>query len=270
MIGKGLLPANDGQVQHGAVGFFDATAAGNFLTEMSVSVGQPEAQKVFNISRSQFDVMRKWGVIVPVSVGSGAQPRYSLIALKEFRRQLLRQAVPIRHLNQSQTDIQTAARKAVCSTGEIVTLIIEGKLGFVGFTSDQRSYRNLVVDVPEVMSTLKTDIVEGLTKQELKSLLGVNDCVIKWLCDSGYLPLRKSRSPTSRKPQSVVRQEDLDSFNMHYVTLRNLARQSKFNSQRLKSVLNQALVEPLDRSNENGRNIYRRRDAEFTLSKIPV
>ena len=112
-------------------------------------------------------------------------------------------------------------------------------------------------------------VVAGLTKQKLKRLLGVNGCVIKWLCDNGYLPLRKSRSPTSRKSRSVVKQEDLDSFNLCYVTLRNLAQQSKFNPQRLKSILQQALVESLDWSNKNGRNIYHRRDVEYILSRAP-
>lgn len=269
LIEEKFLPADDGQIQHGAMGFFDAIAADDFLREASASVGQPQAQKVFNMSRSQFDVMRQWGFIVPVTVGARAKPRYSLIALKEFRHRLTRQAVPVRHLGQSHADIQTAARKVVCSTGEIVTLIIEGQLDWIGFTNGQRTYRNLVVDVDEVMSKLHTTVVDGLTKKELKGLLGVNDCVIKWLCDSGYLPLRKSRSPISRKSQSVVRQEDLDNFNRRYVTLRNLARQSKFNSQRLKSMLKKASVEPLDRSNENGRNIYRRRDIEHVLNMVP-
>lgn len=125
LIEEGFLPVDDGKIQNGAVGFFDAIAADEFLMETSVSVGQPEAQKVFNISRSQFDVMRKWGFIVPVTVGARAKPRYSLIALKKFRHRLLKQAVPIRHLRQSHADIQTAARKAVCSTGEIVALILE-------------------------------------------------------------------------------------------------------------------------------------------------
>lgn len=265
-----FLPDDDGQIQHGAVGFFDAVAADKFLRDTSVSVGQPQAQKVFNISRSQFDVMRKWGFIVPVSVGARAKPRYSLIALKELRHRLLRHAVPIRHLETSHADIQTAARKAVCSTGEIVTLILENRLDWIGFTGGQRSYRNLVVDVDEVMSKLKTTVVEGLTKKELKSLLGVNDCVIKWLCDEGYLPLRKSRSPTSRKSRSVVRQGDLDSFNRQYMTLRNLARQTRFNSYRLKSMLKQASVEPLDSSNKNARNIYRSGDVESALKGFGI
>ncbi len=208
------------------------------------------------------------GNTIIAGAGARAKPRYSLIALKEFRHRLMRQAVPVRHLGRSHADIQIAARKAVCSTGEIVTLIVEGGLDWVGFTNGQRTYRNLVVDVDEVMSKLHTTVVAGHTKKEMKSLLGVNDCVIKWLCDSGYLPLRKSRSPTSRKSQSVARQEDLDSFNLRYVTLRNLARQSKFNSQRLKPMLKQASVEPLDRSNENGRNIYRREIVEQFLNKI--
>ena len=109
-----------------------------------------------------------------------------------------------------------------------------------------------------------------LTKKELKSLLGVNDCVIKWLCDEGYLPLRKSRSPTSRKSRSVVRQADLDSFNRQYITLRNLARQSRFNSYRLKSMLKQASVAPLDGTNQHGRNIYAIRDVGHILPTTNV
>ncbi|MEP5196301.1 MAG: TniQ family protein [Roseobacter sp.] len=270
LIEEKFLPDDAGQIQHGAMGFFDAVAADKFLRETSVSVGQPQAQKVLNISRSQFDVMRKWGFIVPVSVGQRAKPRYSLIALKEFRHHLLRNAVSIRHLEPSQADIQSAARKAVCSTGEIVTLILENQLDWIGFTDGQRSYRNLVVDVDEVMSKLKTTVVEGLTKKELKSLLGVNDCVIKWLCDEGYLPLRKSRSPTSRKSRSVVRQADLDSFNRQYITLRNLARQTRFNSYRLKSMLKQASVAPLDGTKQHGRNIYAIRDVGHILPATNV
>lgn len=184
----------------------------------------------------------------------------------ELRHRLLRHAVSVRHLEISHADIQTAARKAICSTGEIVTLILENRLDWIGFTDGQRSYRNPVVDVDEVMSKLKITIVEGLTKKELKSLFGVNDCVIKWLCDEGYLPLRKSRSPTSRKSRSVVRQANLDSFNRQYITLRNLARQTTFNSYRLKSMLKQASVAPLDSTKQHGRNIYAIRDVGHILS----
>jgi len=270
LVEEKFLPKDDGQIQHGAVGFFDAVAADEFLRKASVSVGQPQAQKVFNISRSQFDVMRKWGFVMPTTIGGNAKPRYSLIELREFRHRLLRNAVPIKHLGPSHADIQTASRKAVCSSGEIMTLILEYQLDCLGYTRGQRSYRNLVVDVDEVMSKLKTTVVEGLTKKELKSLLGVNDCVIKWLCDEGYLPLRKSRSPTSRKTRSVVRQADLDSFSRQYITLRNLAQQTGINSHRLKSMLKQASVAPLDNYNQNGRKIYLIRDVRnfLTVTKV--
>jgi len=265
LIGEGFLPSDDGQVQHGAVGLFNAIDAEHFLNEASVSVGQPEAQKVFNMSRSQFDVMRKWGFILPVSSGTTAKPRYSLIALKQLRHRLLRNAVPIKKLENSHADIQTAARKAVCSAGEIVTLILEDDLDWVGVANGQRTYRNLVVDVGEIMTKLETTTVEGLSKQEMKGRLGVNDSVLKWLCDNGYLPLRKSRSPISRKSQSVVRQVDFNRFNEQFVTLRNFAREAGLSSHRAKSVLKQASIHPVDRSRGHGRNIYSYQDVKALL-----
>lgn len=34
-------------------------------------------------------------------------------------------------------------------------------------------------------------------------------------------------------------------------------------------MLKKASVEPLDRSNENGRNVYRRKDVEHVLNMVP-
>lgn len=260
LIEENFLPKDDGTVQHGAVGHFDAIAADDLLLEMSESFAQPEAQKLLNISRSQFDVMRKWGFIRPVTISKNAKPRYSRLALKRFRDQLLRGAVPVKQTRPSQVDLQTAARKVVCSTGEIIHLIIDGKLDFVGCLNGRRAIRYLVVDAAEVLSKLNTEVVEGIPKSELKKLLGVNDSVVKWLIDEGYLPIRKSRSQTSRKTMSIVRQEDFDRFNHEYVTLRNLAKEYDLSSKLVGSKLKSADVEPIDQSGGHGRNIYVRRE----------
>ena len=262
LIDEGFLPEDDGQVQHGAVGFFDAVAADEFLMETSESIGQPEAQKLFGISRSQFDVMRKWGFIRPVTISKHAKPRYSRLALKRFKKKLLRDAVSVQQAKPTQVDIQTAARKAVCSTAEIVHMIVDRKLNFVGCLHGRRSLRYLVVDADEVLSKLKTEVIEGVSKAELKSLLGVNDSVVKWLTENGYLPTQATRSQTSRKAMSVVRHEDYDCFDRKYITLRNLAREWGLSSQLSASKLLGSSVKPIDQSGGHGQKVYVRREVE--------
>ena len=85
----------------------------------------------------------------------------------------------------------------------------------------------------------------------------------------------KTRIGPSGADKSAVASDptDLEKYlvsNRQYITLRNLARQTRFNSYRLKSMLKQASVEPLDSSNRNGRNIYHCRDVETILTEVNV
>ncbi|SDF61196.1 hypothetical protein SAMN04488105_13521, partial [Salipiger thiooxidans] len=195
---EGFLQSPSGASRNDGEYLFDAELVRPLLINTSMSVCQGRAQRELGISRSQFDVMRKWGFVAPVSETAKAKPRYSVLAIREFRKKILRHAETVAVPEAGQSDLQTAARKVVCSTGEIVTLILSNHLKFVGCLPRQRNFGGLLVDVEEVRAKLAIPPDDGLTKPELQKRLHASYAMVKWLCDEGYLPLERSRSRASK------------------------------------------------------------------------
>ncbi|MCD1621003.1 hypothetical protein K7H20_23430, partial [Salipiger manganoxidans] len=241
---------------------FDAELVRPLLINTSMSVCQGRAQRELGISRSQFDVMRKWGFVGPVSETAKAKPRYSVLAIREFRKKILRHAETVEAPEAGQSDLQTAARKVVCSTGEIVTLILSNQLKFVGCLPRQRNFGGLIVDVEEVRAKLAIPPDDGLTKPELQKRLHASYAMVKWLCDAGYLPLERSRSSVSRKSQMIARRECVEAFCRSYTTLGFLAHASGSAVNSVRADLERCGVSPVVPDHPLGRRLYRKSDLQ--------
>jgi len=267
---EGFLQSPSGASRNDGEYLFDAELVRPLLINTSMSVCQGRAQRELGISRSQFDVMRKWGFVAPVSETAKAKPRYSVLAIREFRKKILRHAETVAVPEAGQSDLQTAARKVVCSTGEIVTLILGNQLEFVGCLPRQRNFGGLLVDVEEVRAKLAIPPDDGLTKPELQKRLHASYAMVKWLCDEGYLSLERSRSSVSRKSQMIARRECVEAFCKSYTTLGFLMHETGRAATAIRTQLERRGVFPVLPDHPLGRRLYRQSDLRGCSSFAPT
>src|SRR3982074_806346 len=84
-------------------------------------------------------------------------------------------------------DIPTVARRARCSAVEIVRLIQEEKLSWIGRRPGVRGFLSVLVDLDEVRPLATGEALRGLTIGQTVSKLHTNDRVMKGLIRVGAI-----------------------------------------------------------------------------------
>jgi hypothetical protein len=90
-------------------------------------------------------------------------------------RRLLDGAKPARA---GQANIPDAAKQCCCGSGEVVGLILDGKLDRKWRLASERGYMSVLVDVDEVRSLVRGPEHGGLTAMEIKDKLSISSKVV--------------------------------------------------------------------------------------------
>lgn len=204
-------------------GIFSATRSERLMQDLNDGLTRLATSKMLNIPRAQFDAVCEAGLIKSIDGLGKITPHFSSEETDVLLSRMMAGARPVENFSQEMVDIPTACRKLVCGAAEIIQLLIDQRIQSLGKVNDEVGYLSLRVDVVEVAPLLGGVGVEGLTKADIKSLLGVNDPGIKHLINAGYILASKSRNPRTRKVASVVEQTNLDQFLEKYVPAKELA-----------------------------------------------
>jgi hypothetical protein len=176
-----------------------------------------------------------------------------------FLARLLAESVPVWAVTGSQADIPTAMKKACRTCVEIVSLLLDGKLEWVGRLGGQRGYLSVIVDVDEVREKLTDPGHGGLNLRQVELDLGLPTAALKALLADGVLPSRTAINPVNRCPQTVVDASDLAQFKQIFVSLSTLSKERRMNPRRLKNELHRIGVKPTFDPESIGKGyVYRR------------
>jgi hypothetical protein len=220
---NGIHPVAPDVTVGNPVSLFRASDINPLLKKFRSSISQLDAQRRMNMGRAQFNVLQKEGYFSPIGGGSARRPLYDPVQLDAFIGKLIKNALRIERPNANQVNIQTACRKVVAGAVEIVQLILDEKLDFVGKKSDEVGYSAILVDPSEVLQNLELSELQGHLKSELYDLLGVNAATIDFLVRNGYFSLKSSRHPKSRKAIQIVPFHEMAAFLRLYTSCRQLA-----------------------------------------------
>ena len=216
------------------------------LRKFNGSICQVATRRRVNAPRAQFDVLLAHNIIKSIGGAGDARPSYDVAEIDNFLKRLSDGAVIVEPLTDQYVDIQTACRKTVSSAAEVVSLILNGRLKFVGRDPAQHGYRSVLVDPIEVAEQMQLTAPKGYMKHELGGLLGVNDPAVKYLTTSGLLPITKSRHPISRKAISIVSYADMGQFLETYAPAKTLAEALLANTRTIANRLEKLGITPID------------------------
>lgn len=223
LIAAGLINPNAAGRNVRTSEVFCAKAAKPVLDKLNGGITRRLALKLLNIPRAQFDALTSGQVLRPLPGLGEITPYYARSDVLELRDKLCRVKSDGK-CPDDMVDIQTACRKLVCGAAEIVRLIVNECLDWVGAAEGQEGYLAVRVSVAELGGKLEGVGVEGYTKAKVKQILSVNDPAVKFLIEAGLLKAVASRNPVTRKAAKVVLPKDMDRFLESYVPAKFLAR----------------------------------------------
>lgn len=219
---QGLLPnptARDADV------LFDAEIADRLFKREANSLSMKDVEKYINAPRPMAQVLFQAGLIRRHVTGIGEMNEvFFKSELDQFVADLYRRAEMVAAPNPEICDVATAAKRTNASTADVVRLILEGRLAWVGRRADANGVLGLLVNIDEVRPLTRLPELGGLTPADAVHELRVNSKVISGLLKTGALKTIVQRHPIKRNPQTVIPHEEIARFKEEYVSLFTLAR----------------------------------------------
>jgi hypothetical protein len=204
---------------------FDAAVADRLFKREADSLSMKEVERYINAPRPMAQVLHQAGLISRHVTGVGQMNEvFFRSELDQFVGKLYRKAVIVAHPTSHMCDVATAAKRTNASSAEIVRLVFEDRVAWVGSLVDAKGVLGLLVDVDEVGRLVRLPELAGLVPADAVKALRVNSKVMKALLDKGLLRTIEQRHPVKRNLTTVIPHEEIDRFRATYVSLFTLAR----------------------------------------------
>jgi hypothetical protein len=213
-----------------------------------------------NAPRVQADLLVKHGFIKPHLDGRRfrAADRYALADLDAFLARLLHNTTDVRKPNARQFDIPSAAKRACCSASDVLRLILDGNLKWVGKLVGERGYMAVLVDVEEIRAKTRGPDPGGVTRRPASKILRVSDKVVDSLIADRRLKTFVAPDPISRVPQEYIAHSELKRFARDYISLFQLAEQRGQHFSRVLKDLTFRGIDPVFEPQKIGTRFYAR------------
>jgi len=260
---KDLLPANhevklDNQV------LFDAGRAQQLYEEgWFHALTLTDLETYLGAGRVQARLLVESGILRP-AIGSNEPDLRSYGFLKKdmdaFLEALEADAVPVESADENWLDIPAAAKRANCSSMEIVKLILKRELVWIGKFQGKHGYFSILVKLEEIKAKTRLGELDGLTATEAQKTLNTTWEVMRGLSELGLLKFVERINPVNRCPVKVVLRSDFETFKETYITHFQLCRERQVHHIRLTKQLAAEGILPAFDPNLLHTRIYRRAD----------
>lgn len=258
---SGVLPPDSDHLSDNLVTF--PLSAGESIIELLQNViTLKQAETYINAGRVHTKLLAEHGFIQPVErhdrLELGDQ-RYDRRELDEFIKRLFANAVWVKEPEWPQMTIAAAAKRACCSAMEIVKLILDHQLRWVGSWTATTGYQSILVDVVEIKRLTRGEYGDdNLTMGQAADLLRSTDRVVSALVGSQVLASESRINPINRCPYIAVPRKSVEGFKVQYASLHELARSRRQHMPILKRELAMRGVEPVWPPKQVGASFYLR------------
>ncbi len=233
-----------------------------FVAEAKKGLNAAEAKAALNAKGTQFEQLVKLGYIkADVEDETGAFSfinRFSPAGIEEFLRKL--QVAVTCENDDGLIDLQQARKRANCSFGELIKLLLNNKLERVAFASGEHGLAAIRVDVDEIKQHTAGANHDCIPIHKLVKLMPSSSKIIRALLAEKRIPTVELRNPVTRNLQKYVAQEDFDTFMREFVSLGNIATRVNLRTWTVERELRHYGVVPVYVA--GGMPFYRRANAE--------
>lgn len=240
LTSRGLVSETQADVPDGRVLLDAGTIAQLHADGVFNGLAFNEVGDYINAPRPHPRLLFEAGLIKPVVSNAENGIRTFSFAhheLDRFLETLLRDAIETRAPQAGACTILAAAKRANCGSVEIVRLILERKLPWVGRLRDVRGYLSVLVDIDQIKSFLHGQDLEGLTAHEVQQRWRTSHRVIQALIENGHLTQKTVISPVNRCPILIIEREQVERFENTFVSLHALAAELATHFNAVKSAL---------------------------------
>lgn len=225
------------------------------------AISQQQVETYINAGRVHTQLVIDQGFIKPLPAPDGAASRYAKADLDRFVARLLEAAEPVEVPRLPICTIPAAAKRANCSAAEIIHMILERKLAWVGRLETTPGYLSVLVDLDEIKRAVRgAPIVDGFTARQLEHELKTTTRVITMLLAHGAFQPVTMTNPVNRCPVQIIPRGQVDAFNAEYVSLTNLAKERGIHFRALSNELAAAGIKPALNRETYGATFFRRTD----------
>ncbi|WP_419951735.1 TniQ family protein [Methylobacterium sp.] len=225
LLAQGVIDRDDdGSLDHHVR--FDAAQTQALLAHHEDAVSIKGLETYLNTGRVQAKILVKHGFIEPLHSHSSAQrqrPTFSTADLDHFLYMLTDRAVPATNPAPPIVNIPGAAKRANCGAHEVIRLILDRKLGWVGQDEAVPGYLGILVNADEVKRFVHGKTLDGLTARAIEKRLKTSTKVVTGLIEKGYLPTQTCINPINRCPVQIVENAVVDAFDRKYILLAEMA-----------------------------------------------
>jgi hypothetical protein len=125
-----------------------------------------------------------------------------------------------------QVSVSAARRIAACPVGDVLALVLNGRLAWKGALGGIRLFANLLVDADEVRRLVQAQTPRtGYTKKEVGGVVpGLGKEVVVALVARGHLTMADEFCPVNRRRIPVVTRESVEAFAARYVTIAGIGK----------------------------------------------
>ncbi|WP_232962248.1 hypothetical protein [Paracoccus tegillarcae] len=194
-----------------------------FLNSLNRQVSALELQNELNLSRSQFELLRKDGYSPPSLSAAGHKPLWDVAQARSFINGWLRGAETVLSPGKNWVDLAKAGQRLKIRPGQVVRLIIEGRLTRIGKLESENDYASIHVRFEELENALNLPDAPGMTIEAFALSVGLKPPQTGRLIKKGHTPASVGRNPKTRARQHHMQEQDIIDFKENFVTLRELA-----------------------------------------------
>ena len=256
-------PNHDELSNHAAT--FGADAAQELLVKIQSAMTLRDVETYLGAGRVQARLLMEQGFIVPFATTEergqgGIDHAFAKRDLDDFLARLFDGAVDVAAPQPPAYSIQEAAKRANCGAGEIIRLILDKKLQWVGRLVSETGYAAVLVDAEEIKNHVRGSALDGLTANAIHIEMHTTVRVVNALIAAGHLPTERVINPLNRCPVDITSRADFDAFRQTYATLFDLARELGVHFRVLKARLTEQGIKPALDKETFGATFYKRAD----------
>lgn len=246
--------------------YFDADFADAVASSLKEMLDAKGAQRYLNTSLTCFQQLVNAEHIKPdLKVGKAAK-RYAVTDLEFFSHRLSEGAILEPKLLTHCKTISRASLNAKCRMIDVIEMILEGKLTYLGKLEDVSGIGALLVDCAEVRKLQHSKPTSNLMRGQVKKAIGVNDTTVKRLLQSGILKSYQGRSPTSGHAATLVSAEAISDFKSNFITLSEFAGRIGMQPTKANQRLASVKIEPV-LSGDGVNFVFRRSEVAGLLTQ---
>lgn len=256
----GVLPSDSLHLTANAV-TFPVAASAPIVDLLQNLITLKQAETYLNAGRVHTKLLAAQGFVEPVEgherLELGDQC-YDRRQLDQFMKRLFANVVWVKEPEWPQMTIAEAAKRTCCSAMEIVKLILDHQLHWVGSWTATTGYQSILVDVVEIKRLIHGEHGDNLTMRQAASILGTTDRVLSALVENQLLASESQISPKNRCPYIAVPRKSVEAFKAQYASLHELARSRGKHMPILKRELALRGIEPTLRQEQVVASFYLR------------